>query len=329
MKRFISGLGALIGALAVATFAREGRAEGVIEPVNKPDNVAAKAPPPQPPYSLPWALRPIIAPTVLRIESSLAGYENAASERGLTAVTVLTGSYRIEGTGPKAAGLAPMLRLALSSDLPPSSATAGGTIVSNPLVGAGYAMRFDNLRVNAFLAATVPIGGGGGNTPDAGSANARAKALPARVQMDNALFAANDFTLVFGLAGAYVNRGLTLQAEATIFQMMRVRGEAVQKETSKTNFTSGIHAGYFFLPWISAATEVRYQRWLNAPPSVDADATGATKDNLSFAVGPRFHLKLGKQWLRPSVAYERGLDKPLASALQNYHVVRLDVPLLF
>ncbi len=289
----------------------------------------AKPPPPLAPYSLPWSLRPVIAPTVLRIESSLARYENAASEGGLSAVTVLTGSYRIEGTGPKAAGLAPMLRLAIASDLPPSAAAPGGTIVSNPLVGAGYAMRFDRLRLNAFLAATVPIGGGGGNAPDAGNANARAKALPARMQMDNALFAVNDFTLVVGLAAAYVAHGFTLQAEATVLQLMRVRGEAVQKETSKTNFTSGIHAGYFFAPWISAGAEVRYQRWLNAPLAVDADATGATKDNLSLALGPRFHVQVGKTWLRPSVAYERGIDKPLASALLNYHVVRLDVPLLF
>ncbi len=279
-------------------------------------------------YSLPWALRPVVSASAIRVETSLARYENAAADHGVTAATVLTGSYRVEGTGPKGAGLTPLFRMAMVADAPPVG-IPGGFVVGNPLLGASYAALFSNMRANVLLGATLPVGGGGGDAPDAGTVNARQKGVPARVQMDNALFAVNDLAIVFGLGGAYVAHGLTIQIEATLLHLVRVRGEAVQKETSKTNFTTGLHVGYFVMGHLSVGAEARYQRWINAPLSVDADASGATKDTLSLAVGPRGHIKLGRAWFRPSIAYERGLDKPLASAQLNYHIVRVDLPIVF
>ena len=183
--------------------------------------------------------------------------------------------------------------------------------------------------MNAFLGATIPTGGGGGDSPSPGAANSRAKGVNARAQLDNALFAVNDFTLVPGVGAAYVSGGLTVQVEITILQLMRVRGEAAQREASRTNMTTGLHVGYFFLPQLSVGGELRYQRWLNAPFAVEADTTDATRDTLSVAVGPRAHIKLGSLWLRPGVAYQRGLDKPLAASTPNYHIVQVDLPLFF
>jgi hypothetical protein len=171
---------------------------------------------------------------------------------------------------------------------------------------------------------------GGGDTPEAGALGARTKGPNARAQLDNALFAVNDFTVIPGLGAAWVRDGWTIQLEATLLQLTRVRGEAVQKEASKTNMTTGLHVGYFVLPYLSLGTELRYQRWLNAPFSVERDPSGASRDAMTFALGPRFHLEVGSVgWLRPGIAYQRGLDRPLASAALNYHIVQVDIPFVF
>ncbi len=296
------------------------------------DETTPPTPPPparSAPYSLPWQLRPIIAPRVVRAETSIARYEDAAGNAGTTVASVLTASYRL-GDAKDLTGVAPVVRLAwVTDDPPPGERTRGGATFVNPLVGVSYAARIDELRLGAFLGATVPVGGGGGDSPDRGSANSRAKGANARAQLDNALFAVNDFTLIPGLAAAWVGGGLTVQVEATVLHLIRVRGEAVQQEATKTNFTTGAHVGYFFIPALSFGAELRYQRWLNPPLAVEKDATGATRDNLTMALGPRAHVKLGGVWLRPGVSYQRGLDKPLAASTPNHHIVQIDVPVLF
>ncbi len=293
---------------------------------------AAPAPPQaaQPPYSVPWQLRPIVAPTVLRSDTSFALYEDPTGRGGTTVVSVLTASLRVPNTGPPGAGLAPVVRVAFVADDPPPGQRGGATLV-NPLVGAAYAIKLEGgVRLNAFLGVTAPVGGGGGDTPSAGPAGARAKGLNARSQLDNALFAVNDFTVIPGFGVAYVGGGLTVQGEVTLLHLQRVRGEAVQPDARKTNMTAGVHVGYFFLPVLSVGTELRYQRWLAPPLAVENDPTGASRDTLSVAVGPRAHIKLATLgWLRPGVAYQRGLDRPMAASSPNYHIVHVDVPLFF
>lgn len=297
------------------------------EPRSEP---APEAPVARPaPYSLPWGLRPVIAPTVVRLDTSVARYEDRSAEGGLGVASLLTASYRIPGTGPQGAGLAPLVRVAVTADSPPSG--TGGLALVNPLVGAAYAVKLDHgLRLNAFLGMTIPAGMGGGNSPDAGALAARAKGPNVRAQLDNALFGVNDFTVIPGVAVAWVHSGWTVQAEATLLQLTRVRGEALQKEASKTNMTTGLHAGYFVAPSLSLGAELRYQRWLNAPFAVERDASGASRDTLTFAVGPRFHIEVGDVgWLRPGISYQRALDRPLAAAAPNFHIVQIDVPFVF
>jgi hypothetical protein len=146
--------------------------------------------------------------------------------------------------------------------------------------------------------------------------------------MDNALFAVDDFTVIPGIDVAYVAHGFTVQAEATLFQLTRVRGAAAQPEASKTNLTTGVHVGWFVADLVSVGAELRYQHWLNAPIAVDHDTTGTLNHNLTFAVGPRMHFPIGSSWVRPGLAYARGLSGPLAGAA-NEDIVQLDVPVIF
>ncbi len=293
-----------------------------------PEPTPAPTPPPST-YSLPWQLRPVTASTGVRADTSFAKYEDAASRGGLTIASTLTATFKIPGTGPATAGLAPFLRLAAVNDSPPIG--NGGLAIVNPLVGASYAILLGGgVRASAFLGFTIPIGMGGGDSPDGGVANSRAKGVLARAAMDNALFAVNDFTVVPGVDVAYVANGFTVQLEATLLQLTRVRGSALQHEATKTNFTTGLHVGYAPISMLSIGAELRHQRWFNAPFAVDNDKTDTLVDNTTFAMGPRLHLKVGEtMWLRPGIAYSRGLDKPMAAAAPNYHIVQVDLPIVF
>lgn len=300
-------------------------------PAPTPPPTPEPTPSPTPPstYSLPWQLRPVTVVTSVRADTSFAKYEDTSSRGGLTIASTLTATFKIPGTGPASAGLAPFLRLAAVNDSPPIG--NGGLAIVNPLVGASYAILLGGgVRASAFLGFTVPVGMGGGDSPDGGVANSRAKGVLARAAMDNALFAVNDFTVIPGVDVAYVANGFTVQLEATLLQLTRVRGSALQHEATKTNLTTGLHVGYASIPMLSFGADLRYQRWLNAPIAVDNDKTDTLVDTMTIAVGPRLHLKVGESmWLRPGVAYSRGLDKPMAASAPNYHTVQVDLPVAF
>jgi hypothetical protein len=104
--------------------------------------------------------------------------------------------------------------------------------------------------------------------------------------MDNALFAVNYATGIVGAGLAYIADGWTLQTEVTVLYLMRARGEAVDADPTRTNFTSGFLAGYEVAPGWIVEGELRYQRWLDNA-TVAAAASPAVQ-NLSFAIGPRF-----------------------------------------
>jgi hypothetical protein len=265
----------------------------------------------------------------VRSDSSFASYENAKAQGGFTTVSTLLGSFRIPGTGDHpGTGLAPLLKLTVVNDSPPGTATGGFAFV-NPLVGASYAMSFGSgWRGSGFLGVTIPIGMGGGDTPDKGALDARNAGVIARADMDNSLFAVNDLAVIPGIDLAYVAHGFTAQVEATLFQLERVRGSTSQLEASKTNLTSGVHVGYFLLDQLSIGAELRYQVWLNAPLAVDAHKAGTSFDMVSMGVGPRLHIHAGSVWIRPGISYTRGFDHPMTSP-GDYNVVQLDVPVVF
>jgi hypothetical protein len=288
---------------------------------------AAVPTPPPPPYSLPWQLRPVAAVNVLRSDTAVAFYDNGAGAKGSTVATMFLASYKVTPS------LAPMVRFGFSQNDAPAMGMDGTSFV-NPIVGATYAKKVDSIRWAAFLGATVPIGQGGGDMPDAGAAGANTAGIRARSAMDNAMFAVNYFTAIAGGGVAYVDHKLTVQLEATLLQLLRVRGENAGSATdsARTNSTVGLHAGYFIIPMLSLGGELRYQRWLSTPTQLTmgtrGDIPGFAKDTMTVAIGPRAHFPVGKgMFLRPGISYARGLDKPLTDA--SYNMVQVDVPFYF
>ncbi len=304
----------LLGGTAVATPQADVTADvtaGVAPPVTaKPKPV---------PYSLPWQLRPVTAGNVVRSDTAVAMTTGADGSSGTTVASMLLVSYKV------LPNFAPLVRVGYVNNNPSGDAAAGQSLV-NPVVGGTYTFVLSpELKLGAFLGVAVPVGMGGGNTPDAPTAAAARSGILARSAMDNAMFAVNDLTVFPGVDLSYQKAGFTVQAEATVLQLTRVRGEDVQADASKTNFTSGLHVGYFFHPMFSLGGEVRHQRWI-VPPAA-AKGTPAMH-NTTAAVGPRFHFKLGDgYWLRPGIAYATGFDKPMTAS--RYQIVQVDLPLAF
>lgn len=286
--------------------------------------VAAAEAPPAPaapaPYSLPWQLRPAAALSVVRSDTSLAFSEGMGGD-ATTATSMMLLSYKAT------LHLAPMVRLGIVRHAPPGAMPGSGTAFVNPALGAFYGGTFGpDVRFSAFLGVALPLGMGGGNTPDPGVAAAARAGVLARSSLDNAMFAVNYATAFPGLDVAWVRDGFTAQLEVTILQLVRTRGEQVEKDSARTNSAVGLHLGYFLVPQLSIGAELRYQRWLSTPAAVAAD--DALRDNLTLAVGPRAHFKLGDRlWFRPGVSYTRGLDDPMSR--QSYHIVQLDLPFPF
>lgn len=286
-----------------------------------PGTPATPAPPP-PPYSIPWQLRPVAAANALRSDTAIAFYDNGMGASGSTVASMFLASYKVTPS------LAPMVRLGVSQNDGPAMVPDGTSFV-NPIVGATFAKRIDSIRWAAFLGATIPIGSGGGNSPDPGAAAANAAGIRARSAMDNAMFAVNYFTAIAGGGIAYVDHKLTVQLEATLLQLFRVRGDTAPSspDSTRTNSTVGLHAGYFILPVLSVGGELRYQRWLSSPTPAP-NFSGANVDTLTMAIGPRAHFQVGKGlWLRPGLAYARGLDMPLTTS--SYNMIQVDVPFVF
>jgi hypothetical protein len=259
---------------------------------------------------------------VVRLDSPFAFYKDPATGKtGSTIAPVLTASYKVMKN------FAPLVRLGVVQN----SAAVGpsGFDFMNPLVGAVYGISpVPELKIAFFFGLTIPIGTGGGDHPDQGKANALKAGILARSAMDNALFAVNDFTVIPGVDVAWVAGGFTAQVEATLLQLTRVRGSVAQKDSSKTNFTAGIHLGYFFIPALSAGVELRHQRWLSTPVAVKNDPTGTLRDTTTVAIGPRVHFELSKGvWFRPAVAFALPLDDPMKKASEK--IVQLDLPLSF
>ncbi len=300
---------------------------------NPPSGIAATPGDPSPPpaanpapYSLPWQLRPVTVGNVIRSDTSVAlfdanGAASSDTEHGATVSSMLLATYKLT---PR---FAPLVRAAFVYNNEPAIAGAApsGSAVVNPLVGGTYAVPIAGLKVAAFGAVTLPIGQGGGDMPDAAKATAALRGIPARSAMDNAMFATNYFTMIAGVGAAYVQRGFTGQVEVTVLELIHVRGPQ-SEDAARTNFTAGVHAGYFLIPQLSIGAELRYQRWLSdAAPAIK---NPAARETVTVAIGPRLHLKVGNtQWLRPGISYSRVLDAPWSR--DAYQIVQIDLPFAF
>ncbi len=291
---------------------------------------------PAPPYSLPWQLRPAAIGNVVRSDSSIAFYKGADPARpaegevsGSTIASTLGATYKITPT------FAPLIRVGVVQNSDPVAAAGSGAAFMNPVVGLLGAWKLpSDLRLSAVLAAALPLGTGGAK-PAAGDASAAAiaRGIGARSAMDNSMFAVNYFTPLLGADLAWVANKLTVQAELTLFELLRVRNEFCSDgttkcaaESSRTNATAGLHVGYFAIPMLSLGGELRYQRYLSTPAAVKANP--AARDSTTVAVGPRLHFKIGQDvWLRPGLSYATALDEPLSKS--KYNIVQVDLPVVF
>ncbi|MDF3065290.1 MAG: putative secreted protein [Polyangiaceae bacterium] len=305
----------------------------------EPAPAPAAAKPKPPPYSLPWQLRPVVAGSVVRSDTAWAFFKDAAGkESGASVASMLLFSYKVTDA------IAPMIRLGVASMRPPRNYGVNmqdvdsATNFLNPVLGVTYAMKpAKPLRLAFFLGVTLPIGSGGGD--DAKLNNIQANSpfgIRTRSAMDNAMFSPNDFTILPGVDFAYVSHGFTVQVEATLLQLMRVKGDGgpapKNPDSSKTNLTMGLHVGYFFIPQLSVGAELRHQRFVSTPAAVKADEAAATpiglRDQTTWAIGPRAHFKLGESiWFRPGVAFSMPIDDPMSKF--EYKVVQLDLPVAF
>jgi hypothetical protein len=208
----------------------------------------------------------------------------------------------------------------------PTSTPDSATSILNPVLGGLYGIKLPaNLKLGLFLGFALPVGSGGGTNPDVDKAAANAAGIATRSAMDNAMFAVNYFTVFPGVGFAFVHGGLTAQVEATILQLTKTRGPD-SLDDSNTNFTTGLHVGYFVLPMLSLGAEIRHQRWLSTPTAVKTNS--ALRDTTTVAVGPRFHFKLSeKVWFRPGVALALPLDEPMTTS--DFKIAQLDLPLSF
>ena len=270
--------------------------------------------PPQAPYSLPWGLRPVVLPNVVRLDSNLAFQDKAT-----TVATVLTGGYQVGH------GLGVLIRIPYVYNAP--QATGQSHSLANPLLGAIYSPKIaQDLRLGLFAGVALPFGMGGGDDGSALSRQAAGTGIYGRSALDNALFAVNYMTPTIGVGFAYVAHGLTAQAEATLLQLIRVRGDKFDKDDLRTNSTMGLHLGYAVMPWLIPSAELRYQHWLSTPTPVAAN--DALRQQLTAAFGVRATVKLTKGVVfRPGVAYSHPIDDPMAKA--GYRTVLLDFPFLF
>jgi hypothetical protein len=268
-------------------------------------------------YELPWQLRPVITGTLVRVDSAAAAFADANGNLDVAVSTLLAASYQLTPDW------APTIRLGFVGNDAPGAALDGSSFV-NPLVGVTHVRSLGSYRLALFGAATLPLGTGSGDARYVPAAKTNAASVTAR-PADGAMFAVDYTTAIVGADFAYVNHGLTAQAEATALQYVRVRGDSPDRY--RTQAAVGLHVGYFIGSHFSLGGELHHQRWLSHPSTVSEMAT------TTVAAGPRAHFMMGKQvWIRPGLCVTRGLDArgfdaplltPQTTALQ------LDVPVTF
>lgn len=281
---------------------------------------APEPPPPAPaPYAGSFAFRGPAASTGVRAETAY-GLDSGASS---TIVQYLTASY------------APIDRLSFFAragwvDYLPNTGPSG-TAFTNVALGGQWAQKLTpEWRVAAVLGTGLPVGQGGGDAPDPGAAAAIAAGNLARSRLEGStMFSPNDIAPFVGGDIAWVSGGFTVQAEANVFQLFRVRGDKADPDSAKTNFMGGVHGAYFIIPQLSVGVEVRDHTFLSTPAALSAGKTSRTW--VTAGGGVRAHLQLGPHvWFRPGLGYFQPLNDPSpAISAASYHVFQLDLPLVF
>lgn len=284
-------------------------------------------------YSLPWQLRPVIGSTGATLDQTLSAQNDANGNLGIVSVTGLRIDYRLTKE------ITPMLRMSIVHNNAPGAALDGNSF-ANPLLGATYARELGPFELALFGAATVPVGTGGGDQPNPKAARANLAAEAAR-PTDDTMYMVNYLTPTLGGDLAYVGYGFTAQVEATLQELVRVRGgaSASSLDRFRTHAAVGLHVGYFIGSHFSVAADLRYARWLSHPTALDV-ATGESvglperdMDVVTAAAGARLHFRFGERtWIHPGLSLMRGFDgRGLSAPLVTSQTtaVQLDLPVAF
>lgn len=283
-------------------------------------DVPTEPPPEHPaPFAASFALRTPAASTGVRAETAY-GLDSGASS---TIVQYLSAFY------------APIDRLSFFVrggwvDYLPNTGPSG-TAFTNVALGGQWAQKLGTeWRVAGAVGTGLPVGQGGGDSPDPGAAAAIAAGNLARSRLEGStMFSPNDVAPFVGGDIAWVSHGFTAQAEANVFELFRVRGSKVDPDATKTSLMAGISGGYFVVPQISFGLEVRDNTLLSTPAAVAAGKS--SRSWVTVGGGVRAHLQLGAQvWFRPGLGYFQPLNDPTPTiSASSYHVFQLDLPLTF
>jgi len=284
-----------------------------------------------PKLSLPWQLRPITLDNVAHGDTAAAVFVDANGNVDIARTTALAVSYHLTERW------APTLRIGVAGNNAPGAAL-DGTSLANPVAGVTYTRVMGHRRYALVATTTIPIGTGGGDVADPRTVTTNAASATAR-PTDEAMFAVNYLTETIGGDIAYVDHGLTVQAEATLQQGIRVRGEhsASGTDAFRTRATIGAHAGAFLGRHVSLGADLLYQRWLSHPTELDmtgakAPIADADLGQLTVAAGVRGHFHLGGATLHPGLSYTRGLGASRRGPMivtNRTNAIALDLTVLF
>lgn len=283
-------------------------------------------------HSQPWQLRSAASGDLVRLESTVAVFNDDNGNLDRALISVLSGSHQWTPHW------ASVLRLGFASNDAPGAALDGSSFV-NPLVGVTYALDLNVCKLAFFGGITLPVGTGGGNNPNLRAAKTNEASATAR-PLDAAMFAANYLTTLLGADVVFVGYGVTAQAEVNLQQFARVRGDgsASAIDPFRTQAALALHLGYFIGSHFSLGVDLRYQRWLShpkarSPTGAHVPLAEAKMDTLTLAAGPRVHIALGHDaWIRPGLSFLRGFDAQGLSApllTRQTTALMLDIPVTF
>ena len=256
--------------------------------------------------------------TGVKADATLATFSKDGNP-GLASVFLVSGGYKITDS------FGVRLRLGVDRVAVDGADTKVGFL--NPDIGAVYAWRLGRwLRLGVGLTLRLPLGSGGGNDGDPDLVAAHKSASLARSSMEGSMYSVNDFSTGYTVNFAYVGHGLTAQAQSSIFTSFRARGDEVQSDTFKASWTQYVGLGYFIIPALSIGTELRYQRYVSTPSSVEKDPSA--RQNLTVAGGLRAHFKVSDSVsIKPGASYAHGLVGPVSTG--DYNMFELDLPVSF
>jgi len=274
------------------------------------------------PYALPWQLRPVGIVNVLRLDATPSTYRDKNDHAGFVTTSVLTASRVLTKQ------LMAVVRVTAIMNRP---VDADANNLANPVFGLMQVSKHRHVKLGLFLAVTAPVGSGGSSQPNKFRQAANPVGALSRGAMDNALFAVNYSAVIPGIGAAYNAHQLTVQGEATLFALARVRGSSADNDVFRLNGTAGLSVGYTFAPNLAAIAELHYQRWL-VNETVDA-AVAPARQNLSVMLGPRFTIKTRRLTLRPGIALGIGLVGAVAnnnysSPVHSVTTVFVDLPVI-